>query len=74
MPGLSPNKGPSLAKAQSLEPGDQFRTIREGLVEVICGYGACSHDDRPQSIHVSSSAWGTQFFIAMREDQEVLLG
>ena len=49
-----------------LEAGDEFdHNPRNGNVvaKVICRYGNCDHDDRPDSVHVRS--YGVDFFVAL---------
>lgn len=53
---------------QDIKATDRFPSPREteGFVTAVCDFGKCRHgDDRPDSVHVKSSKWGTEFFIAL---------
>ena len=56
-----------------LQPGDEIKVeaTRNNIVvvKVICRYGRCTHDDRPQSVHVRSH--GADWFAALIDRRPV---
>lgn len=55
-----------------LTAGTYFQSPREeeGMVRVVCDYGKCGHDNRPESVHVLGGPYGkyrawSDFFIAL---------
>ena len=61
-------------KPDEIQATDRFPSPREteGIVTAVCDFGACRHgDDRPDSVHVRSAKWGTEFFIALPSYEDV---
>lgn len=62
-----------------LTSGTVFRSPRkeEGNVTVVCDWGRCSHDNRPESVHVRGvydTRFGptrSEFFIALPDSWDI---
>jgi hypothetical protein len=58
--------------AREIRTGDRFPSPRreEGLVLAVEDFGRCSHDDRPDSVHIRD-ARHAEYFIALIRDEEL---